>query len=157
MAAITICSDFGAKKKKSVTTSTFPPSICHAVEGGYHDLTFFIIYSEAFSFTLIKMLLISLRFLSLEWYHPCTWGCWCSSHLSLYPSRITALPWWRCLHNSMKSWAMPSRTSQDGWVIAESSDQTWYTGGGNGKALQYARCENLMNCIKGQKVMRDDS
>ena len=35
MAAVTIYSDFGAqeKKKKSVTVSTFSPSICHEVMG----------------------------------------------------------------------------------------------------------------------------
>ena len=31
MAAVTICSDFGAKKIKSVTVSIFSPSICHEV------------------------------------------------------------------------------------------------------------------------------
>ena len=33
MAAITICSDFGAKKIKSVTVSIVSPSICHEVMG----------------------------------------------------------------------------------------------------------------------------
>ena len=33
MAEVTICSDFGAKKKKSVTVSTVSPSICHEVMG----------------------------------------------------------------------------------------------------------------------------
>ena len=27
----------------------------------------------------------------------------------------------------------------------------WYTGGGNGKPLQYTSCENPMNCIKKAK------
>ena len=31
MAAVTIYSDFGAQEKKSVTASTFPPSISHEV------------------------------------------------------------------------------------------------------------------------------
>ena len=31
MAAVTICSDSGAKKIKSVTVSTVSPSICHEV------------------------------------------------------------------------------------------------------------------------------
>ena len=39
---------------------------------------------------------------------------------------ITALSWWRGLHNSVKIRAIP-----DGRVIAESSDKTWSTGGGN--------------------------
>ena len=33
VAAITICSDFGAKKIKSATVSTVSPSICHEVMG----------------------------------------------------------------------------------------------------------------------------
>ena len=33
MAAVTICSDFGATKIKSVTVSTVSPSVCHEVTG----------------------------------------------------------------------------------------------------------------------------
>ena len=33
MPALTICSDFGAKKIKSLTVSTVSPSICHQVMG----------------------------------------------------------------------------------------------------------------------------
>ena len=33
MAALTICSDFGAKKIKSVTVYIVSPSICHEVMG----------------------------------------------------------------------------------------------------------------------------
>ena len=34
MAVVTILSDFGAQEeRKSVTASTFPPSICHEVMG----------------------------------------------------------------------------------------------------------------------------
>ena len=33
MAAVTVRSDLELKKRKSVTTSTFSPSICHAVMG----------------------------------------------------------------------------------------------------------------------------
>ena len=41
MAAVTICSDFGAPKVKSVTVSTVSPSICHEVMGPRcHDLSF---------------------------------------------------------------------------------------------------------------------
>ena len=40
---------------------------------------------------------------------------------SLSPSWITALSWWRDLHNSMKLWAMPYRATQEGCVIVESS------------------------------------
>ena len=45
---------------------------------------------------------------------------------------------------------MPCRATQDGWVIAESSDKMWSTGGGNGKPPQYTCCENAMNSMKRQ-------
>ena len=35
MAAVTIWSDFGAKKVKSVTVSFVSPSICHEVKGNF--------------------------------------------------------------------------------------------------------------------------
>ena len=51
---------------------------------------------------------------------------------------ITALSWQMGLCNSKKLWGMPCRGTQDGWVIVKSSDKTWFTGGGNGKSLQYS-------------------
>ena len=69
----------------------------------------------------------------------------------LSPSWITALSWWRGLPNSMKLWAMPCRATQDGRVIVESSDKTWFTGEGNGKSLQYSCFENPMDSMKRQK------
>ena len=35
VAAITICSDFGAKKIKSAAVSTVSPSLCHEVMGDF--------------------------------------------------------------------------------------------------------------------------
>ena len=46
---------------------------------------------------------------------------------------------------------MPCRATQDGWVIAESSDKTWTSGEGNGKLLQHSFLENPMNSMKRQK------
>ena len=46
---------------------------------------------------------------------------------------------------------MPSRATQDGWVMVESSDRMWSTGEGNGKPLQYSCLENPMNSMKRQK------
>ena len=43
------------------------------------------------------------------------------------------------------------RATQDGWVMEESSDNTWSTGKGNGKPLQYSCLENPMNSMKRQK------
>ena len=41
------------------------------------------------------------------------------------------ITWPTALSNSMKLWAMPYRTTQDGRVMVESSDKTWSTGEGN--------------------------
>ena len=46
---------------------------------------------------------------------------------------------------------MPCKATQDGWVMVESSDKTWFSGEGNGKPLQYSCLENPMNSIKRQK------
>ena len=42
MDAVTICSDFGAPKIKSVTVSTLSPSICHEVTVGTEQISSFI-------------------------------------------------------------------------------------------------------------------
>ena len=48
---------------------------------------------------------------------------------------------------------MPCRATQDGQVMAESSDKTWPPGQGNGKPLQHSCLENAMNSMKKQKGM----
>ena len=48
---------------------------------------------------------------------------------------INLMTWTTALSNSMKLWAMLFRATQDGWVMEESSDNTWFTGEGNGKPL----------------------
>ena len=48
---------------------------------------------------------------------------------------------------------MSRRAIQDGRVTVESSDETWSTGAGNGKPLQYSCSENPMNSMKRQKDM----
>ena len=50
----------------------------------------------------------------------------------------------------MKLRTRPSRATQDGRVIVESSDKT---GEGNGKPLQYSCLENPMNSMKRQNDM----
>ena len=54
---------------------------------------------------------------------------------------------------------MPCRATQDRWVIVQSSDETWSTGGGNGNPLQYSCLENPMESMKRQKdtTPEDDS
>ena len=53
---------------------------------------------------------------------------------------------------------MPCGATQDRWVMVESSDKTWSTGEGNGKALQYSCLENPMNSMKRQKdrILKDE-
>ena len=48
---------------------------------------------------------------------------------------------------------MPYRTTQDGWVMAERYDKTWFTGEGDDKPLQHSCLENPMNSMKRQKHM----
>ena len=45
------------------------------------------------------------------------------------------------------------RAAQEEQVIVKSSDQTWYTGGGNGSPLQCSCPENPMDSMKRQKDM----
>ena len=53
---------------------------------------------------------------------------------------------------------MPCRTTQDRWVMVESSDKMWSTGEGNGKPLQYYSLEKPMNNMKRQKdkMLKDE-
>ena len=51
----------------------------------------------------------------------------------------------------MKLRTRPSRATQDGRVIVESSDKPWSPGKGNGKPLQYSCLDNPMNSTKRQK------
>ena len=53
---------------------------------------------------------------------------------------------------------MLCRATQNGRVMVESSDNTWSTGEGNGKPLQYSSLENPMNSMKKQKdrILKDE-
>ena len=68
------------------------------------------------------------------------------------------ITWTTALSSSMKLRTMLCRVTQDGQVIAESSDKTWSTGKGIGKPLQYSWLENPMNSMKRQKdrALKDD-
>ena len=71
---------------------------------------------------------------------------------TLPTSCITALLWWRGLHNSVKPWAMPCRATQEGQVIVGSSDKTWSTEGGNGNSLHYSALRTTWTVWKGKKI-----
>ena len=53
---------------------------------------------------------------------------------------------------------MLCRVTQDRQVMVESSDKTWSTGEGNGKAVQYYCLDNPMNSMKRQKdrILKDE-
>ena len=72
-----------AKKIKSVTVSTFFPSVCHEVSDRTrcHDLRFFEcwVLSQIFHPPLSPLSrgsLVPFYFLPLKWYHLHIWGCW---------------------------------------------------------------------------------
>ena len=74
------------KKRKSVTVSTFSPSICHGIMGPDATILVFWILSFKPVFSLSSSpssrgSKVPLYFLLLEWYHLHIWGCWCFSHL----------------------------------------------------------------------------
>ena len=48
---------------------------------------------------------------------------------------------------------MRYKAIQDGWVMVESSDKMWSTGGGNDKLLQHPCLKNSMNSMKRQKYI----
>ena len=48
---------------------------------------------------------------------------------------------------------IPCRSTQEGWVIVESSEKTCSTGEGNGKAFHYSCLKNPTNNMKRQKDM----
>ena len=145
------------KKIKSVTVSTFRPSICHEVMGRmlWSQVFECWVFSQLFHFPLSlssRGSLVSLHFLPSEWYYLHIWGHWyflrqswfqlwfiqpsiSQGILCISPSWITALLWWGGLPNSMRLWAIPGQATQDGQVIVESSDKTGSTGGGNGTPL----------------------
>ena len=77
-------------------------------------------------------------------------------HPELNPNHmklIKMITWIRALCSSVKLWAMPCRTTQDRWVMVQSSDKAWSTWKRNIKPLWYSCLENLMNSMKRQKDM----
>ena len=76
------------KKRKSVTTCTFSPSICHAVMEPDAMILDFLIFSLKLAhfppLPSSRSSLVPLCFLPLEWHHLHIWGCWCFSCLSWF-------------------------------------------------------------------------
>ena len=81
MAAVTICSDFGAQENKVVTVSIVSPSICHEVmEPNAMILVFWMLsFKPTFSLSLSLSsggFLVPLHFLPYRWCHLHTGDCW---------------------------------------------------------------------------------
>ena len=68
------------KKRKSVITSTFSPSICYEVMGLDAMILVFLKFSFKLALSLSSLSarnsLVPLFFLLLEWYQPHIWGSW---------------------------------------------------------------------------------
>jgi len=95
------------KKIKSVTVSTFPPSICHEVMGSDAMILVFLMLSlkPAFHSPLSSSSrgsLVSLHFLPWDWYCLHIWSCWYFSwtswfQLVIHPDRhFTSCTRWHC-------------------------------------------------------------
>ena len=77
------------KKRKSVTASTFPPSIYHEVMGldAIILISWMLSFKPAFHFPLLQSSrgsLVPLCFLPLEWYHLHICSCWNFSQKSWF-------------------------------------------------------------------------
>ena len=104
------------KRRKSVTTFTFSPSICHEVMGPDAMILVYLIFSfkpalSLSSSTSSRDSLVPLCFLPLEWYHPHIWGCWCFSRLSWF--QLVTHPAWHL------SWC----TQHIGWTNRVTADR----------------------------------
>ena len=83
------------KRRKSVTPSTFSPSICREVIGPDAMILSWPFYSPPSSSS--RGSLVSLCFLPLEWHHPHIWDHWCFSCLSrvqLLTHPAQHFSWW---------------------------------------------------------------
>ena len=72
-------------------------------------------------------------------------------HLLEFAQVHGSLPWWgegACITQWSYEPCCVRTPKMDRSQWMETSDQTWSTGGGNGKPLQYTSCENPANCIK---------
>ena len=65
---------------------------------------------------------------------------------------IKLITWTTALSNSMKLWAMPCRTNQDGWVMVESSDKMWSTGQGMANYSSTFALRSPWRVWKGKKI-----
>ena len=69
-----------------------------------------------------------------------------------YRKLTKLITWITALSNSMKLWAMPYRAIQDRWVMVESSDKTWSTGGGTANHFSILALRTPWTVWKGKKI-----
>ena len=79
------------RKIKSVTTSTFSPSVCcEVIRLDARILVFWMLVSSQLFHSPLSLSsrgsLVPLYFLPLQWYHPYIWCCWCFSCISQFTS-----------------------------------------------------------------------
>ena len=119
MAAVTICSDFGAQKNKvSHSFHGFPIYSPWSVGTGCHDLSFLNVELKANFFHSPLSLssrgsLVPLHFLQLEWYHPYIWGCWYFFQQLLVPACDSFIPALHVMYSTytLNKATRPSRTN----------------------------------------------
>ena len=167
MAAVTICSDFGAQKNK--VWHCFPIYLSWSDGTRCHNLSFL---GREHSSTHQQK--IGLK---IYWAWPCPSGqdpvspsvslTHQEASTSLYPSpsegrqdenhnhrKLTNLiTGTTALSSSKKLWAMLCRPTQDGRVMVESSGKMWSPGEGSGKPHQHSHLTNCMNSMERQKDM----
>ena len=88
MAAVIICSDFGAHKNKVCHCFHCSPSICHEVMGPDATILVFwmLSFKPTFSFSSLTFIkkLISSSLSAKRWCHLCIWGYWYFSQQSWF-------------------------------------------------------------------------
>ena len=107
MAAITICSDFGAPKINSLTVSTVSPSICHEVMGLDAVILVFWIFSykpgfSLCSFTFIKRLFSSFSLSAIRVVSSAHLRLWIILLAILVPACASSSPAFLVMYSAYK-------------------------------------------------------
>ena len=132
MAAVTICSDFGAQENKICNCLHFCPSIWHEVMGPDAKILVFwkVSFKPAFHFPLShssRSSLVPLYFLPLKWYYLHIWSCWYFSWQSWFQLVIHQASYftWYILHilNKLGDNIQPFCTSLP--ILAQSVVHVW--------------------------------
>ena len=110
------------KKIKSVTASSFPPSICKEVMGPDAMILVFWMLSFKSAFSLSSSpssrgSLVPLHFLSLWWWYIHIWGCWYFSWESWFPASDSSSWVFHMMYAAYWEKAMAPHSSTLAWKI----------------------------------------